>query len=59
MPAKIAVVAAISAPLFVIASLAAVAGAIAATPDSATTSICTPGPGPGPGGVGSPQIPKA
>jgi cell wall-associated NlpC family hydrolase len=45
MPAKTAVVAAISAPLFVVASLAAVAGAIAAAPDSSTASICAAGPG--------------
>jgi cell wall-associated NlpC family hydrolase len=48
MPAKTAVVAAISAPLFVVASLAAVVGAIAAAPDSSTTSICKAGPGEGP-----------
>lgn len=40
MPAKTAVVAAISAPLFVVASIAVVAGAIAAAPESSTTSIC-------------------
>src|SRR5438270_13340693 len=45
MPAKTAVVAAISAPLLVVASLAAVAGAIAAAPDSSTASICAAGPG--------------
>ena len=44
MPAKTAVVAAISAPLFAVAALAALAGAIAA-PDPSTTSICTSGTG--------------
>ena len=48
MPAKTAVVAAISAPLFVVASLAAVVGAIATAPNSSTTSICKAGPGGGP-----------
>lgn len=47
MPIKTAVAAAISAPLFVVAALAAVAGAIASAPDSNTT-ICTAGPGGGP-----------
>lgn len=45
MPAKTAVAAAISAPLFIVASLAAIAGAIAEAPDSTTTSICTGGRG--------------
>jgi hypothetical protein len=45
MAIKTAAIAAISAPLFVVASLAAVAGAITAAPDSSTTSICTAGPG--------------
>ena len=44
MPAKTAIVAAISAPLLVVAAIAAIAGAIAAAPDS-TTSICTAAPG--------------
>ena len=48
MPAKTAVIAAISAPLFVVASIAVVAGAIAAAPDSTTTSICKAGSGGGP-----------
>ena len=57
MPAKTAAIAAISAPLVVLASLAIVAGAIAAAPDSSTTSICTAGPGAGtdsPGSRGGP-----
>jgi len=45
MPAKTTVVAAISAPLFVVGSLAVVAGGIAAAPDSTTASICSAGPG--------------
>ena len=45
MPAKTAVVAAISAPLFAAAALAAVAGAVTSESDSGTTSICSPGPG--------------
>ena len=48
MPAKTAVVAAISAPLFVVASIAVVAGAIAVAPDSTTTSICKASSGGGP-----------
>ena len=48
MPAKTAVVAAISAPLFAVASLAAIAGSIAAAPDSSTASMCASGPGAGP-----------
>lgn len=44
MPAKTALVAVISAPLLVVAAIAAVAGAIATAPDSATP-ICTTGPG--------------
>ncbi|HEV2347548.1 MAG TPA: C40 family peptidase [Actinocrinis sp.] len=43
MYVKTAIVAAISAPLAVIASLAAVAGAIATAPDTSTGSICTAG----------------
>ncbi|HTJ66713.1 MAG TPA: C40 family peptidase [Actinospica sp.] len=38
-----AVAAAISAPMFVIASLAAVAGAISSAPDSSTAPVCAPG----------------
>jgi cell wall-associated NlpC family hydrolase len=45
MFAKTAVAAAISAPLLVVASLAAVAGAIAMAPDLSTTSICAADPG--------------
>jgi cell wall-associated NlpC family hydrolase len=40
---KTAIAAAISAPLAVVASLAAVAGAIATTPDTGTASICIAG----------------
>lgn len=43
MPVKPAIAAAISAPLFAVAAIAAIAGAIAAAPDSTTTSICTAG----------------
>jgi hypothetical protein len=43
MPAKTAIVAAISAPLFVLGSLAVVAGAIAAASDSSTTLRRTAG----------------
>jgi len=43
MPIKPAIAAAISAPLLSVAAIAAVAGAIAAAPDSTTTSICTAG----------------
>ena len=45
MPAKTAVAAAVSAPLFAVATLAAVAGAVTSQSDSSTTSICSPGPG--------------
>jgi hypothetical protein len=44
MPAKTAIIAAISAPLLVVAAIATIAGTIAAAPDS-TTSICTAAPG--------------
>jgi cell wall-associated NlpC family hydrolase len=54
MPAKTAVVAAISAPLFVVAALAAVAGAISADSDSPSSSICSAADGPG-GTAGSSQ----
>jgi len=43
MPVKPAIAAAISAPLLAVAAVAAVAGAIIATPDSTTTSICAAG----------------
>lgn len=45
--------AAISAPLLVVVTLAAVAGTIAASPDTSTASICAPGPGSGPGSGGT------
>ena len=41
MPIKPAIAAAISAPLLAVAAVAAVAGAISATPDPTATSICT------------------
>jgi len=43
MPVKLAIGAAISAPLFAVAAIATIAGAIAAAPDSNTTSICAAG----------------
>jgi len=43
MPVKLAIGAAISAPLLAVAAIATIAGAIAATPDSYTTSICAAG----------------
>jgi cell wall-associated NlpC family hydrolase len=45
MPAKTAVAAAISAPLFAVAALAAVVGAVTSESGSGTTAICSPGPG--------------
>ncbi|MEY9932561.1 cell wall-associated NlpC family hydrolase [Catenulispora sp. GP43] len=53
MPIKLAIGTAISAPLFVVAAIAAIAGAIAATPDSTTTSICAAGFGRGSAHIGS------
>ena len=43
MPVKLAIGAAISAPLFAVAAIATIAGAIVAVPDSDTTSICAAG----------------
>ena len=43
MPVKLAIGAAISAPLLAVAAIATIAGTIAAAPDSDTTSICTAG----------------
>jgi hypothetical protein len=43
MPVKPAIVAAISVPLFAVAAVAAIAGAIISVPDSTKTSICAAG----------------